>query len=273
MIQGIYISFGGGVIEARRHDVIANNIANVDTTGFKRDISLLAMKPSIRDVYNLRDAETNPLLEKIGDGVMFAKTSTIQEQGRLIPTGNTLDLAIQGKGFFAVQKIENENEEAKTYYTRDGNFSIDKDGYLVMKGDEKAKVLNNAGEMIKIMPGAELQGAFIQINTNGQITLTNNTDAPIPVGTLGLYDFENPGNDFQKVGQNLYKTFGKAEEARIAASGTIHQGNLEGSNVSGIEEMTNMIETMRLYEANMRFVTMQDQTLQRACNDLGSAPT
>ena len=282
MIQGLYVSLGGGVVESRQMEIIANNLANVNTIGFKRDLGILKDKFNIRHELGLAKSTSNPLLDKIGDGVLFTKTSTMQEQGRLEQTTNELDLAIQGRGFFAVQRFE--GGEEKRYYTRAGNFTIDREGFIVVDDSEfamednqihriRTRLLDDAGNPIRIYD-EESVGEKIKIQHDGRILLDiPGTGAIGDVARIGLHDFDNGDSGLKKVGKNLYEYFGKDEDShRFESTATIRQGFREASNVDGIAEMARMIETMRKYEANMKFVTFQDQTLSRACNDLGRAP-
>lgn len=268
MIQGLYVSLGGGIIESRNVEIISNNIANANTVGFKRDEAVLGVKPFIRELMGMTDPQANPLLATIGDGVQFSKTSTIHSQGPLRNTGNPFDLAIQGRGFFAVER--NEAGKNNVYYTRAGNFDMDKEGYLVLKNDTRARLLGEDMNPIRVYV-EETPGAHVQVRNNGTVALYAADEEIGAVGKIGVFDFSKTEGNILKVGENLYKALPDAERMGAEKS-LIHQFTLEDSNVNGITEMAKMIESFRKYEANMRFVTLQDQTLQRATNDLGRTP-
>jgi len=254
MIDGIYLSAAGALIQQTRHDVASNNVANVNTTGFKKQLALYESRPPEAIMRGLRTGDWTA-----SGGALLTRTVTDFSEGAFKQTTNPLDLAVKGEGFFAV------NDGKNTLYTRAGNFSIDAEGYLVT-ANEKYRVLNDAGNPISV------RGGEVEINREGFVFVSNG-DTAEERGRIGLFTFdevEAGGLDvsqvFEHAGESLYRYNG--ENARVA-EGQIAQGFLEQSTVSIVEELVNMIKGYRAYEANMMALRNQDSTLQRAVTQVG----
>ncbi len=254
MIDGIFISAAGALIQQARHDIAANNVANVNTVGFKRQLALLESRPPEALIQGLRAGDWSA-----GGGLFFCRTVTDFAEGTLEHTGNPLDVAVKGKGFFAVSDGEN------TFYSRAGNFSIDPDGFLVT-ANGRYRVLSDAGQPIIV------RGGDVEISRDGAVSVSRG-DTVEERGVIGLVTFdevEAGGPDvskvFEHVGESLYRYHGKLARE---GEGVIAQGFLEQSTVNIVEELVNMIKGFRAYEANMMALRNQDATLQRSVTQVG----
>ena len=254
MIDGMYISAAGAHIQQVRHDVISNNVANVDTVGFKRQMALLEARPAEALIRGMRTGKWTA-----GGGLFIERSLTDFAQGPLEQTDNPLNCAITGEGFFSV------TDGANTFYTRAGNFAIDSEGYLSTP-DGKYRVTDANGSAIYV------EGGTVEIDRAGNVVVSNGNESS-QRGTIALTAFEEIAEGspemakyVEHVGENLYKYNG--ERSRPAGGGIL-QGSLEQSSVSNVEEMVNMIQCFRIYEANMMALRSQDTTLQQAVSKVG----
>ncbi len=244
MIRGLYTTASGMLAEMVRNDIAANNLANVNTTGYKKDMAVFKSFPEvlIKRVNDLKQNELSrePNIGKIGTGTIVDEIVTSYEQGQLRESPNPFDLAISGDGFFVVQ---NQNG---SFYTRNGSFSLDSEGYLVnSRGDY---VLGQAGP-IKIEDSNN-----IVIDGTGNILVDD-----VQVDTVRVVTVTDKAA-LTKVGDSLF-TGGQAVDE---ISGQVKQRFIEGSNVNVITEMVNTITILRAYEANQKMVMAYDQTLAQA---------
>ncbi|MDZ4692324.1 flagellar basal-body rod protein FlgF [Terricaulis sp.] len=224
----------------RRMDVAANNLANVATTGFKADGMLL--EEAERTTAHA-DADPREIRFVRDIGVMHN-----MEQGPIAMTGNTLDVALEGEGFFMVQ-----GPDGQTMYTRDGAFSLTGEGRLVTS-DGRA-VLSSGGAPIVLDP----QGETPVIGRDGAISV-----AGVEAGRIGVANFAAPGA-LAKVGDNLWDAQGQAAGE---FQGVVLQGALEGSNVRPVLELTRLIEISRAYQSAAKIVSNADDLRQRAIERL-----
>lgn len=256
MVRALWISKTGLDAQQTRMDVIANNLANVSTNGFKR------MRPVFEDLLyqTLRQpgAQSSELTRlpsglQIGTGVRPVASENILLQGNLQQTGNSRDVAIQGEGFFQVLL-----PDGTLAYTRDGAFQSDMEGQLV----------TSSGFPLQpsiIIPPNTLS---ITIARDGTVsTLIPGTAEPVPVGNIQLSIFVNPAG-LQRFGENLYLETASSgppmiEIPGINGAGLLNQGFVETSNVNVVEELVEMIQTQRAYEINSRSIQTSDQMLQR----------
>ncbi|WP_026486359.1 flagellar basal-body rod protein FlgF [Caldanaerobius polysaccharolyticus] len=247
MIRGLYIAATGMVDQMARMDTISNNLANVNTAAFKKDYNVTRSFPEIlMDRQGYTDASLKkPDIGTINYGVWSGGIYTDLSQGSFQKTDNPLDLAIDGNGFFAVQSGN------RVLYTRDGRFTRGSNGLLVTT--EGMPVLGVNG-VINLPQGQ------VTVNPNGDIYVNGNY-----VDTLRLVDI-NGGNGgaITKFGDNLIT--GPIGNRPV---GGIRQGYVEASNVNPIEEMVDMIEVTRAYEANQKVITAMDDTLNKAVNEVG----
>ena len=241
-------------------EVISNNIANLSTTGFKRRRAEFQdlMYQSLRRVgSNSSDTGTIvPSGAQVGLGVKTAAIYRINEQGTLQQTSNTLDLAIQGHGYFQITQ-----PDGTTAYTRDGTFGLAADGTIV------------TADGYTVQPGLQIPSAAlgVTINTAGQVQVTlQGQTAPTTIGQIQIAVFPNEaGLDAQ--GDNLL-TQTAASGAPVAGNpgstgfGTVMQGFVEGSNVNIVSEITNLITAQRAYEMNSKAITAADEMMSTLTN-------
>lgn len=261
MIRSLWIAKTG--LDAQQHqmDVISNNLANVNTTGFKRARAVFEdlLYQNVRQAGSQSSQQTMlPSGLQMGTGVRTVATEKIHTQGNLTQTGNSLDLAINGNGFFQVLM-----PDGTLAYSRDGSFQIDSQGQLVTASG------------YPVQPAITLPANVltVSVGTDGTVSVTQpGTAAPVQVGSLQLATFVNPAG-LQSIGDNLYQETAASgapatNQPGTNGTGVINQGYLETSNVNVVEEMVNMITTQRAYEINSKVVHTADQMLQYVNNNL-----
>ncbi len=257
MVKGLYTAYTGMRNEQQRMDILTNNLANSDTTGFKKEG---ATSQSFDDLlaYRIKDQSTPGVDAKhIGSmnmGVKIGEVYTDWTQGPFKNTENTFDLAMGGEGFFTIEFM-NKAEETFTVYTRDGNFNLTEDGYLVTQDGDF--VLGTNGEHIQLSTTA----GETRIDRQGRIYQDGVLQAQ-----LQITDFEDY-NYLEKFGENLYLPVDGATQQ--AAEGEVYQGYLEAANTQTVYEMVQMIATTRAYEANQKVIQAHNDTLQIAANQIG----
>jgi flagellar basal-body rod protein FlgG len=241
-------------------EVISNNIANLTTTAYKR------RRPEFQDLMyqSLRRVGSNssdtgslvPAGAQVGLGVKTAAIYPIEEQGTLQQTSNSLDLAIQGRGYFQITL-----PDGQTAYTRDGTFGLAADGTIV------------TADGYTVQPGLQIPVAAtaITINTNGQVQVSiQGQTAPTTIGQIQVAVFPNEaGLDAQ--GDNLYLQTAAsgapvAGNPGITGFGTVMQGFVESSNVNIVTEITNLITAQRAYEMNSKVITAADEMMSTLTN-------
>ena len=275
MLKGLYTAYTGMVQEQRRLDVLTNNLANADTTGYKKEAMVTQ---AFDDMMSLRIKDTSSIFDAnrtgyISLGAKVGETYTNWDMGNFKETGNDFDLAIGGNGFFAIA-FTNKSGETSVKYTRDGSFTVNTEGYLVTTDGDY--VLNQNGAM----NADPAEGNRIRVNPNLPFMvdeLGNVTQMPIQnggnvvaqanvLGVVGLVDFENY-DYLEKYGENLYEAIPGYQA--IAATGSINQGYLEASNVNVVTEMVDMITIQRAYEAGQKVIQTMDSTLGIAATQVG----
>ena len=249
MNYGLYLSATGVMANAHRQDVIANNLANSETVGFKRDVT--SFQERLTEAQAQR-GPTNALLENIGGGLLVHPTAIDFTQGELETTGNNLDIAVFGQGYFAVR-----NGNA-THLTRDGRFSIDRDGLLTLENDSSQHVLD--GQMRPIQLDGRLRGA-INVGQYGEITQAGQS-----AGQIGLFEPAN-ATQLTKRGGGLITGFD--EKSLRPATGQMRSEFVERSNVDPTTELAQLMDAQRQLEANANMIRYQDATLGRLVNDVG----
>jgi flagellar basal-body rod protein FlgG len=249
MNSGMYAALSGNINSMKRLDIISNNLANANTPGFKRD--RLAFETQLKQA---TESAVNPSgggeATPVFSGDRFY---TDFAPGPLQQTGNTLDLAIEGDGFFTV------NTPNGPAYTRQGNFRMDAAGKLVTAD-------GNALSPDLTIPNNATQ---ITIGSDGTVSayLPGGT-TPTTVGTLQIVDFPKP-YEFQKVGSALFVPTDPQVTPGPAVNATVSQGAIEGANVSTISEMVMLIENSRYFEACTKVVKSFDDMASKAANELG----
>ncbi|MCF6093250.1 flagellar hook-basal body protein [Microaerobacter geothermalis] len=282
MIRGLYTAASGMIALQRRQEVLTNNIANVNTPGFKADNSVMRSFPEML-IQRIRDNQTVPLSNRtltVGQAALLGRMNTgvyLQEtipqftQGDLLNTGNELDFAIyddalpvdpdtgvKPKVFFAVQ-----DREGNIRYTRNGRFTIDGAGQLVTS--EGNLVLDELNQPILIGDQP------FKVGDDGLVTINPDGDNPqVPV-MLNLVMVNNPYS-LVKEGNGLYRWEGQQALQPLAQGQLpvqIKQGFIEGSNVDATKSMAEMIETVRAFEANQKVIQAYDRSLEKAVNEIG----
>lgn len=278
MLRGLYTGASGMVVQMHMMDTIANNMANVDTTGYKRDTAVMKAFPQMlirrlddNGVYKFPfgSADTAPVVGQLGTGAELNEVYTVFTEGSLKQTGNSFDLAIDGHGFFTVQTPEG------TRYTRNGTFLINKDGMLVdSQGDavlgEKGPIFLKKNNFIVDKNGKVYQNADFAGDPHQLVGPNENTWKNTQlVDTLKIADF-NDRRYLKKQGNSLWKETdfsGPAKPVDLGATTKVEQGFLETSNVNPVTEMVQMIQVNRAYEANQKTIQQQDALAGKLIND------
>lgn len=250
MIYGLYLSANGVLANSRRQDVIANNLANAETVGFRRDSAAFAQRLTAAQEQRRPQADSDPMMEHLGGGMFMMPTRIDMSQGGLESSSNPLDLAIEGDGFFAVQS------EGKTRLTRDGRFMLDRGGYLVRANSKGEKVLDSKSRPIQLDGTADLS-----ISDSGSISQRGEV-----VAKLGLFDVPDRAR-LTKVGATMLGY--ENTKSMTPAAGKVRAQFLERSNVDPATEMVQMIDAQRQLEFNANMIRFQDQALGRLVNEVG----
>ncbi len=234
---GFYAAVSGAIAQEKRLDILANNLANVNTAGFKKDVlsfeALLAAA------------------EQDGAGadlVALSRHATDFSQGGARHTGNALDLAVRGGGFFEVLTADGPR------YTRAGSFTLDGSGRLVTEGGDP--VSGGGGPVL-------IDGGDVVVGADGEVTVDGES-----VGQIKLVSFVDPGQ-LEKVGANLFRNAGEAGNIDSGGVSSIQQGYLEMSNVNIVSDMVQMIEISRAYESFQKTIQSIDSATQKLVNEVG----
>ena len=282
MVRGIYTGASAMAAKSLQMNVIANNLANVNTTGYKRDEMLFKAFPEmlinrINDngvhKFPLGSWDKRPVVGKLGTGVEVNEVYTQNYKGNLQQTSNPLDLALSGdQGYFSIQTPAGER------YTRNGSFTIGKEGILMTQ--EGYPILGTKG-IIKVKHGNFL------VSNNGEVLVNDLLQEPPDltvqdsanafesaniIDKLKLVDFPRV-RFLKKEGHSLFAATNESGEAEAltTAESFVRQGYLENSNVNVIREMVNMIEVQRAYEASQKSITSHDSLLQQLINNMSRA--
>lgn len=256
MINSLWIAKTGMEAQQTQLDVISNNLANVSTNGFKRGNATFEdlIYQNMRQVgANSSEQSQLPTGLQLGLGVRTVATSRSYQQGSLQQTGNKLDVAIQGGGFFQVQM-----PDGTVGYTRDGAFQVNSNGVMV----------TSTGHPVNGPITIPANALSVTISAEGAVSVVQpGKPDPITVGNLTLANFINPPG-LEPKGQNI---FGETAASGAPTTGlggtnglgTLQQGFVETSNVNVVQELVTMIQTQRAYEMNSKAVQTSDQMLQR----------
>jgi flagellar basal-body rod protein FlgG len=244
-----------------RMAIISNNLANVNTTGFKRGRPVFEdlLYQTVRQPGASSSQNTElPSGLMLGTGVRVVSTEKLFTQGNMVQTENSLDVAIQGRGFLQILM-----PDGTIAYTRDGSFEMDSQGQLVTSSGYQLE------PAITIPPDT----LSVTIGSDGVVSaLVAGNSAPQQIGDIQLADFIHPSG-LQPVGENLFLETASSGTPQtgtpgLTGLGTLVQGALESSNVNVVEELVNMIETQRSYEMNSKAIATTDQMLQYVSNNL-----
>ena len=256
MINSLWISKTGMEAQQMQLDVISNNLAKVSTNGFKRASAVFEdlMYQNLRQAgANSAEQSQLPTGLQVGLGVRTVATSRSFSQGALQQSGNKLDVAVQGNGFFQVTQ-----PDGTTNYTRDGSFQVDSQGRLV----------TSTGLPIANGVTVPANATGINISNDGTVTATiPGTTEPQGIGTIALASFINPAGLDPK-GGNMYAETAASGQPNTGTPGangmgTLMQGYVETSNVNVVQELVTMIQTQRAYEMNSKAIQTSDQMLQK----------
>ncbi len=257
MMRSLWSAASGMLSQQLHINTISNNIANVNTSGFKKnrvDFEDLMYQTMKRAGTPVSGGTQIPVNTEIGLGVKVAATPKIFTQGDFLRTGNPLDLVIEGDGFFQVAL-----PDGTTAYTRDGGFKIDSEG----------RIVTSDGFILQPEITIPENATAISINESGVVSvLTPGAEAPTEVGQIELARFINPAG-LSAMGKNLFRATAASGEATtgtpgLEGLGTINQGFLEMSNVQIVEEMVKMITAQRAYEASSQAIKTSDEMLRIA---------
>ncbi len=261
MNKALWVAETGLEAQQTRMSVVSNNLANVNTTGFKRDRPAFEdlLYQNVRQVGAQSSQDTRlPSGLQLGTGVRTVATEKIHTMGNIVQTDNSLDVAIQGRGFFQILM-----PDGTLGYTRDGSFKMDETGQLV----------TSSGYVLQPAITIPSNSTSITIGSDGVVSAqTPGSATPTQLGNIQLADFINP-TGLQPMGQNLFVETAASGSPTTGTPGlngigTVVQGSLETSNVNVVEELVNMIETQRAYEMNSKAIQTTDHMLQYVTTNL-----
>ena len=261
MTPALWAAKTGLDAQQTRMTITSNNLANVSTTGYKKSRGVFEdlLYQNIKQVGASTSQDTqSPSGLALGTGVRVVATEKIHTQGGLNQTGNSLDLAVQGRGFFQILLPDN-----TLAYTRDGSFQVDSQG----------QVVTSSGYVLQ--PGISIpeSAQSISIGSDGVVSVTvAGQSAPQEIGSIQLTDFINPAG-LQARGENVLVESAASGAAQTGTPGlnglgSLAQGSLESSNVNVVEELVTMIETQRAYEMNSKAIATADKMLEYVSNTL-----
>jgi flagellar basal-body rod protein FlgG len=254
-MQALYIASTGMAAQEQNVNVISNNIANMRTTGYKRqraEFQDLLYQEYRRAGATSSDNTQLPVGVEVGSGVRISATPRVMSQGSIVASDKDLDVAVQGEGYFMISR-----PDGTTGYTRDGSFERDSTGKLV------------TADGYEVQPGITIpdNANSITIGTDGTVSAVVGTDTtPTSLGQLQLARFVNKGG-LASVGNNMFQETAGSGPAQVGVPnangiGSISQSYLEDSNVNAVTEISDLIAAQRAYEMNARVVTGADEMLQ-----------
>ncbi len=248
MNYGLYLSAQGADIQSKRLDVVANNMANASTTAFKRDLAIF----QAHNPFDIDQGNPNNLPEELADmtgGITLSEVATDFSRAPLMLTGNPLDIAIEGDGFFQV------TDGKQNFLTRNGNLTVNSVGELVTQ-DHGHAVLNEGSGRFLIPENA----SEIQISSSGDVAAFLKSEDGVTRIPLGRIDVVKPDHldALIKSGASLYKSPGRVE---IVENAAIQQGYIESSGTNPVTDMMDMIEASRGFEMNVNMIRSQDEAL------------
>jgi len=238
-----------------RQDVYANNLANMDTPGFKVDLPSSYPRDAVRPEDGVWQLPSNSLLERLGGGALLNRNLVSFAQGSPRETGNPLDLAVRGNGFFVVRD-QGGSDDAKVKLTRDGRFTLNSSGQLVMAGTG-LPVLDVSQQPIVLKAGA------VKVSGDGKVT-----QGGAVVAQLALIDVPDTAR-LTKAGNSLFVAPNDALKGKTPATGTIRQGSIEESTVDEIKALLDVTSATRDVDWNTEMIRQHDRLLDKAINTFG----
>lgn len=269
MVRSLWTAASGMRAQQINVDTVANNLANVNTVGYKKEVNEFKtlLYQTIQAKTTSANGDTKPVGAQVGLGVKDAAITSIFTQGNITQTDKSTDFAIEGKGFFTLMDIDGE-----TVYTRNGEFlwTTSENG-VMLSNSAGLPVLDTNGTPIEFDP-EEYDISELTIDSQGNICYPDETGNPQSLGIqMGVVQFVNPSG-LMKEGGSIYKATEASGEAIYEADGMvakrskIAQGYLEGSNVQVVDEMVNLIVAQRAYEMNSKAITTSDSMMDTANN-------
>ena len=268
MVRSLWTAATGMVAQQTNLDTIANNLANVNTQGYKTQVNEFKtlLYQTLQTETTSANGEQKPISAQVGLGTRNSAISTIFKQGSMIASESDTAFALDGKGFFGVR-----GEDGNTYYTRNGNFlfTLASNGNMLATTDGNP-VLSTTGQPIILNNNYIL--SKITVTSDGQLCYPDANNNPKPIGiNIGVFQFNNP-NGLERRADSLYaQTAASGQPINEATNNNVTktkvlQNYLEGSNVQVADEMVNMIVAQRAYELNSKAITASDEMLQQANN-------
>ncbi len=268
MVRSLWTAATGMIAQQTNVDTIANNLANVNTTGYKTQVNEFKtlLYQNIQTKTTSANGQQKPSSAQVGLGVRNASISSIFTTGSFLASESDTAFAIDGKGFFAVH-----GEDGETYYTRNGNFqfTLANTGNMLAT-TEGLPVLDSTGNPIVL--DEKYVVSNITVTQDGEICYPDENNNAKPLGIkMGIYQFNNP-NGLEKLSESRYKVTEASGQPineytnNSVEKSNIVQGYLEGSNVQVVDEMVNMIVAQRAYELNSKAITASDEMMQQANN-------
>lgn len=269
MVRSLWTAATGMIAQQTNVDVIANNLANVNTVGYKTEVNEFKslLYQNIQTRTTSANGKQKPIGAQVGLGVRNASITTIFKDGPLLANESDSAFAITGDGLFAVQ-----GEDGNTYYTRNGNFvwTLAPNDGIMLSTTDGLPVISSGGEPIVL--SADYMTSRIMVTQDGEICYPDENNNPQPIGVrIGLFQFTNPAG-LEKLDESKYRQTAASGVAINEATSdavkksSISQGFLEGSGVQVVDEMVNMIVAQRAYEMNSKAITASDEMLQQANN-------
>lgn len=252
MSGSIYLAASGAILQQRKTEIIANNLANINTPGYKEDLPIFTLQNQSEETVQDQISDNSSIRQKISPYTPPFGVRTDFSSGPIKATGNALDLALSGDGFFAIQTADG------IRYTRQGNFRLDQDGVLITQNGDN--VLGQGNEIV-------IDGQQVAVGLDGTVEVDGEV-----VDQIRLVRFNDP-KLLKKIGDTLFAPadgFG-AEIEEGGEDTTINQGYIELSNVNAIRSMTDMIEALRVSEAYQKVIHASDESLSKTINDVPSA--
>lgn len=268
MVRSLWTAATGMIAQQTNLDTIANNLANVNTQGYKTQVNEFKtlLYQTLQTETTSANGEQKPISAQVGLGTRNSAISTIFKQGSMIASESDTAFALDGKGFFGVR-----GEDGNTYYTRNGNFlfTLASNGNMLATTDGNP-VLSTTGQPIILNNNYVL--SKITVTSDGQLCYPDAKNNPQPIGiNIGVFQFNNP-NGLERRADSLYaQTAASGQPINEATNNNVTktkvlQNYLEGSNVQVADEMVNMIVAQRAYELNSKAITASDEMLQQANN-------
>lgn len=267
MVRSLWTAATGMIAQQTNVDTISNNVANVNTTGYKTQTAEFKtlLYQNLQTKTTTANGEEKPISAEVGLGVRNSSIATSFKQGSFLASESDTAFAINGEGFFAVKGVD-----GNTYYTRNGNFTyaVGTNGMMLTTSDGLPVLDSTGKEIVFDMNGYEM--SKVQPSSDGSFGYLDDENNYVDLGMkIGLFQFNNPGG-LDKLGQSLYSetpASGQAINEDISedvVKSTVKNGYLEGSNVQVADEMVSLIVAQRAYEMNSKAIQASDEMLQRA---------